>query len=347
MAPSVPRPVGGLIAMFEIAGALARDCTDRVRIVHVPSARSRIRDPADLPWFAFDPTIEHRFPTHMGPDELPAADVLVYTTMLVAATGASGDDGRRLVDSLRAPPADVGLPLFFLQGTGVFPPAVEELAFGLPGPKVCVGTWLVELLRKRGVPASQVAHIPNGLNHNTFAIRRPIAGRPAQVAMNFDPHPVKGGEAGMTALEDLHRALGTRAIVFGTREPERTASAGMQFVRAPTQATIADEIYNPSSVYLQPSRQEGFGMCAVEAMACGCALVTTANGGSDDYAVDGETAIVCGNEPDEMAAALQRILKEDALRTRIAANGARFVDRFRWSATAERFHRFAVDRLGR
>jgi glycosyltransferase involved in cell wall biosynthesis len=318
-----------------------------VRIVHVPAAGSRVRDLTDLPWFEFDPAIEHRFPDHVEPEALPDADVLVYTTMLIAVGSGSGDDGRRLVETLRAPPAGIGLPLFLLQGTGVFPPGVEELAFDLPGPKVCVGSWLVDLLLQRGVAASQIAHIPNGLNHTTFTIRQPIARRPARVAMNFDPHPVKGGEAGLTALEKLHRALETPAIVFGTREPEQTVPAGMRFVRAPAQATIAHEIYNRSSVYLQPSRQEGFGMCAVEAMACGCALVTTANGGSDDYAVDGETAIVCGTEPDEMAAALQRILKDDTLRSRIATNGARFVERFRWSATAERFHQFAADRLGR
>jgi glycosyltransferase involved in cell wall biosynthesis len=88
-------------------------------------------------------------------------------------------------------------------------------------------------------------------------------------------------------------------------------------------------------------------MCAVEAMACGCALVTTANGGSADYAVDGETALVCGPDTEKLAEAVVRLVTDDDLRVRIAENGCRFVERFRWGASAERLTRVAVDALNR
>lgn len=227
----------------------------------------------------------------------------------------------------------------------MFPPAVEDLAFRLPGPKVCVGSWLADLLVQRGVPASEVVHIPNGVDPRAFHITRPIGDRRPSVAMNFDPHPVKGGEAGIDAIERLHRRLAVPGTVFGTRPPERRLASGLTFVLSPSQATIADEIYNQTSVFLQPSRQEGFGMCAVEAMACGCAIVTTANGGSTDYARDGETAVVCGGEAEQMAEALSRLVRDDALRIRIATNGSRFVERFRWTSSAARLARLASERL--
>ena len=81
-------------------------------------------------------------------------------------------------------------------------------------------------------------------------------------------------------------------------------------------------------------------MCAVEAMACGCALVTTANGGSDDYAHHEETALVCGPDPAEMTDALARLAGDDPLRIRLATAGARFVERFRWETSAARLTRF-------
>ena len=86
-------------------------------------------------------------------------------------------------------------------------------------------------------------------------------------------------------------------------------------------------------------------MCAVEAMACGCALVTTMNGGSSDYAHHDETAIVCGPSPAEMAEALIRVMSDDRLRLRIAKNGTQFVERFRWTASAAQLHRLASERL--
>ena len=95
------------------------------------------------------------------------------------------------------------------------------------------------------------------------------------------------------------------------------------------------EVYNQSRVFLQPSRHEGFGYTAVEAMACGCALVTTDNGGSQDYAVPGETALVApqGDVP-ALVGALDTLLRDDAARTRMAHAGERFVRRFDWDRSA-------------
>ena len=42
------------------------------------------------------------------------------------------------------------------------------------------------------------------------------------------------------------------------------------------------------------------------------------NGGSADYAFDGETALVCGPDAEEMAEALVRLVTDDDLRVRIA-----------------------------
>ena len=311
----MPRPAGGLIAMFEIAGALARDCGDTVQIAHLPTPQYRVAGVDDLPWFDFEPAIEHKFLADLHPELLPQGDVTVYTTLLVrlATAPRAGQVGRRLVNVLRAPRSPVGLPILLVQG-GVFPPGVEELALGLPGPKVCVGSRLAQRLVAQGVPASDVVHIANGVDHDTFRITRPIADRQPRVAMNYDPLAIKGGDVGLDALLQLHQGDGTPSVAFGTRASERTALPGIDFVLSPDRTTLSTQIYNRSSLYLQPSRQEGFGLCAIEAMACGCALVTTANGGSDDYAVDGETALVCGNESDEMVDAMYRLVHDDALR---------------------------------
>jgi glycosyltransferase involved in cell wall biosynthesis len=93
-------------------------------------------------------------------------------------------------------------------------------------------------------------------------------------------------------------------------------------------------------VYLQPSTQEGFGLCALEAMACGCALVTTDNGGSEDYAIDGETAVLCEPDVGSMAHAVSELLQDDATRVRIGTAGANHANRFRWSNGAEQLRAF-------
>ncbi len=343
--PSLTRPVGGVIALVELANELVRQ-GHRVQILHTPTAEAQLVSAAELDWVDVEPAIEHYFPEDLGPEVLPAADVLLYTTMLVATAMAprSGAGGRRLIHALRTAGAVSGLPVLYYQGRGVFTPADEELTIRLPGPKICVGTELAAHLLETGVPTHDVVHIPNGVDHETFRIRDDIRTREPRVAMNFDPHPVKGSDAGLEAIEHLHRQLGIPATIFGSRLPRRALPAGLDLVESPRRPALVD-IYNSSTVFLQPSRREGFGMCAVEAMACGCALVTTDNGGSADYAVDGDTALVCTGEPDAMVDAVGRLVTDDDLRMQIARRGSQFVDRFRWSTSARLLVALACERL--
>lgn len=347
--PTLHRPTGGDIALFELISALARLGAGRVRLVHVPFGDERTRGLADLPWVAFDPGVEHTFATTLDPEAIPRGDVLVYTMKLVASARhpSRGEDGARLLEVLSAP-SDHRLPLtmLFLQGLGVFGDDVEDLALRLPGPKVCVSSWLVDRAVQAGVDPDDVVHIPNGVDPATFAVLRAVHRRDPCAALNYDPHPVKRGDEGLDALGRLHHALEVPGLAFGTRAPSAPLPAGVRFVASPSRLELVRDIYNASSVFLQPSRQEGFGMCAVEAMACGCALVTTDNGGSADFAFHEETALVCGPDPAEMAEALGRLVRDDPLRVRLATAGAAFVERFRWTASAERLQRFVEPRLG-
>jgi glycosyltransferase involved in cell wall biosynthesis len=110
----------------------------------------------------------------------------------------------------------------------------------------------------------------------------------------------------------------------------------------PPQEFIVNEIYNRSRIFLCSSHVEGFGLPSIEAMACGAALVTTSNGGADDYAIHGETALVC--EPGDvtaMADHIERLLHDDELRIQLARQGGEYVRQtFDWDASAERLEAF-------
>ena len=124
-------------------------------------------------------------------------------------------------------------------------------------------------------------------------------------------------------------------MLFGTKRPVEDIPEGMSFVLSPPRDVLVDDIYNGSRVFVCPSLREGFGFCGIEAMAGGCALVTTANGGSDDYAIDGETALVV--EPRDaivMADRIERLLDDDEQRVRIARRGVEYVARFDWDESA-------------
>jgi hypothetical protein len=335
--PGLARPSGGQIAAYELANALST--TDEVRVVYLPTAESRLRSTADLPWFRFRPEVEHSFPRHIDLDGLPESDLVVHTVMTVDLCldeGTGRAAGALLSHLLGKREGPSGLPVLFLQALGIFSETTEMLALSGSGPKACVASWIARNLVAAGLPPDEAVPIINGVDHRTFRVTRPIAGRPVGVAMNHNPHPLKNMRDGIEALERVEHELGVPSTLFGARRPAQPLRGHMRFVDSPRQSQVARDILSSASIYLQPSTQEGFGLCALEAMACGCALVTTDNGGSEDYALDGETAVVCATEPGAMADAVISLVHDDTRRIRIATRGAERARHFTWAAGAER-----------
>jgi glycosyltransferase involved in cell wall biosynthesis len=265
--------------------------------------------------------------------QLPPADFIEVTALeFFPETGVS---------SLDLPPT-AGLPFLFVQAYGIYPPAVEARAFRAPFPKICISRWLVRALETDGIPTEQLEYIPYGLDHESFRLTRPIADRPLQVAMLFNAHPIKGATFGLAAIEAVQRRIpGVTAVLFGNKDLAAHIGPGVRYVKLPPREVLVDEIYNRSRVFLCSSISEGFGFCAIEAMAGGCAVVTTDNGGSDDYAVDGETALVCApRDVDGMADRIEQLLIDDSRRVEIATRGNRAVQRFDWDRSAEALERF-------
>ncbi len=92
--------------------------------------------------------------------------------------------------------------------------------------------------------------------------------------------------------------------------------------------------YARAAVVCVPSRREGHGMVAREAMAHGRPVVATAVGGLVEAVADGETGLLVesGDVP-ALRAAIERLLGDPDLRRRLGAAGrARAAERFSWDA---------------
>ncbi len=75
-------------------------------------------------------------------------------------------------------------------------------------------------------------------------------------------------------------------------------------------------------VLVNASRAEPFGLTVLEAQACGVAVVASAAGGIPEFVHDGENGLLFGpGDETALTGALERMLDDDALRTRLAAKG--------------------------
>lgn len=93
-------------------------------------------------------------------------------------------------------------------------------------------------------------------------------------------------------------------------------------------------LYSQATVFCYPSRQEGFGIPVLEAMAHGAAVVTSRGTSTEEVAGDA-ALLIDPDSVDDIAQAVERLLTDRELAARLgAAARARAAD-FSWARTAE------------
>lgn len=92
-------------------------------------------------------------------------------------------------------------------------------------------------------------------------------------------------------------------------------------------------LYNAAHLFVFPSWHEGFGLPVLEAMACGKAVLA-ANSSSLPEVVGLDEALFDPAELADMGSKIERILTDEAFRTRLEQHGLRQAKQFSWHKTA-------------
>ena len=257
---------------------------------------------------------------------LPDADVTLATAWQSAPVVA-------------AAPARCGAKVYLVQHYESLyhgAPDVVDATYRLPLRKIVISTWLADVMRERFDAASEVLVTPvdRALFHRVEV--QPRTSRP-RVLMLHHEYAWKGVADGLETVRRVRVQMpGLTLVGFGVKAPRERLPYD-EFHANPAQDTLA-ALYSGCEIYLCPSWDEGLGMPSMEAMACGAALVTYDNGGSRDYARDGETALVARRrDVDGLAVCLARMATDAALRARLAAAGQAFVTKaFDWDRAVTR-----------
>ncbi|HEY0397239.1 MAG TPA: glycosyltransferase family 1 protein, partial [Acidimicrobiia bacterium] len=92
-----------------------------------------------------------------------------------------------------------------------------------------------------------------------------------------------------------------------------------------------DALYRGAAVLAMPSRSEGFGLPALEAMARGCPVVASDAGALPEVVGDAGLLVPPG-DPTALAAALHRVLSDESFAASLGAAGHQRAATFTWSA---------------
>ena len=337
--------MGGLAVVYEYANRLSARGHE-ITLVHWvdPSSprerlrealvrlRDRARGAGRIPWFDLDRRVRLTTAPVYTLDGVGPGDALVATAWQTAPTVAQA-------------PADRGRGFYLIQHheTWNSEPGEVDRTWQLPLHKIVIARWLEEIAASLG-EAERTSYVPNALDLDQWGVDSPPQDRPPRVGFLWHREAWKGTADAVAALEIVRAELpGISAVAFGAAEqrpadlPEWIAFEAMP---------IGDDLrrlYNSCSVFVQASWTEGWGLTATEAMVCGCALVTTDNGGSREYAEDGVTALVVPpRSPPSLAAATARMLEDDELRLRVGEAGRERLRAFTWERSTDALERILL-----
>lgn len=158
-----------------------------------------------------------------------------------------------------------------------------------------------------------------------------------RVLMLYHNDPRKGASDGIEALTLLRARRSELDVrMCGTVVPPCLPS-WIPYQLLPDDAALR-RLYSTSCVLLYPSLDEGFGLPPLEAMACRCAVVTTAVGAVPEFAVDRQNAVVVRpGDIEAMATGLDELLSNSQLRSGIAERGSQTAERYALTNSAPRF----------
>jgi glycosyltransferase involved in cell wall biosynthesis len=222
------------------------------------------------------------------------------------------------------------------------------------------------LVRERSVPAERVRVIWNGAPLDEFA---PVAQERAlelRQALGIPAQALVFGTIGRLSTQKGHvHLLDAAARVLPQRPEARLLVVGDGDLAAPLreQATALGiagqtlfaghrtdvrELLGVLDVFCISSLYEGTPLALFEAMAAGKAIVSTSVDGCREVLTEGETGLlVPPADAPALAGALERVLADAALRSRLAARAREASRRYDVAACVEAMQAFYDDLLGK
>ena len=199
------------------------------------------------------------------------------------------------------------------------------------------------LARDFGVAPERITNVWNGLDTDLFRPDPSVARSATELlCVGRASDPTKGVREAVAALARLPREVRLTLVdVDSAEHSARRWAAELGCAdrlhvtgRVPTEELV--RLYNRAALVLVPSRFEGFGLPAAEAMACGTPVVASAAGALAEVvrAAQGGVLVPPG-DAEALAKAVAGLLEQPELRARLGERArARVVERFSWPRIA-------------
>lgn len=351
LASQYARISGGNRALFEYANRLKKMGHSVRWFVLAKPAR----------WYRIDhwPRFLNKYVTVLAPDvidwldnDIPIEKLSINDASLIPDSDILLATAWQTADFSASLPASKGEKFYFVQhheSLWTREKSKAQKTYFLPFKKMVISTWLKEILREQYQQEAEVLVTP--VNQDSFYKENKNGAAASRVCMLHHDYDWKGYKDAIEAVKKVRSEnCKIELVVFGEKLQDPTPlyeEAGFKFEYhyRPTGEALR-KLYSSCGTFLCSSWYEGLGMPAMEAMMCGTALVTTDTGGSWDYALNEETALVSpAKDPEALAKNLIRVLTDDSLRLDLAEKGYQKIKQFSWDLNCKHIIKCFEDSL--
>lgn len=138
----------------------------------------------------------------------------------------------------------------------------------------------------------------------------------------------------LSVLRSIAEELPAPLVLLAGRGARRTLGFSERVIElSPLPDDELVRFYGAASAVLVPSRYEGFGLPAIEAMACGAPVIASSSGAHPEI-IGGAGLLVPADEPLAWREACLRVHRDEGLRRELAAAGPERAGRFSWDDCA-------------
>ena len=337
--------VGSLLVYYRYAQCLA-DAGHRVDIYHPalvddsPSLKQRARAVAwsiaknlsakPVPWMDFPAGVKARFRPRLEGLRLDHDRVVAFSWRMIEA-----------LEQIQCRGTTYGYVVEYETWAEASPDrkARMEASYRRDLPLLCSSRAVESMLREVG--ATDIRLCVHGVDVDIHRKQGPNTAKdPRRVGFPVRMEPVKSPEVIEATARLLKARFGEAVCLWGfggPSTPSKLTSLFDEFHIHPSNQELS-ELYGKSGIFAIASRKEGFGMPAAEAMASGCAVVSTDNGGIRTFGFDGQNCLlVPPDSPQALADAIGSLLEDPTRRAALGAAAPASVDFLRWDAAGERF----------
>ena len=203
--------------------------------------------------------------------------------------------------------------------------------------KITISKWLKDVIDSHS--QEQAIYVRNPLDTDIYRVITPIDKRNTNsIGMLFHDRPRKGCKYTLAALKAVKKDYpNIRVEMFGACPPPDKCPDWINYHQSASQKETV-KIYNSVSIFASGPIREGFGLTALEAMACGAAVVSSDNLGAREYAIDGENSLLSPvKDVNAMKKNIEILLKDDDKRRAIARAGVKTARKYSWQVAYKEF----------